>query len=49
MLVSPFSRSLDTNKYTNKFAGYQQTLAHQGEGYMLQFAFNCQGFTNDGE
>ena len=39
MLVSPFWGSFDTNKYTNKFAGYQQTAAHYGEGRMLQFIF----------
>jgi len=32
-----FLERLDTNKYTNKFAGYQQTGAHQGGGRMLQF------------
>jgi len=37
MLVSQFLRTFDTNKYTNKFCGYQQTTAHYGEERTLQF------------
>jgi hypothetical protein len=40
MLVSQFSKGFDTNKYTNKFGGYQQTAALYGEERMLQFLSN---------
>ena len=38
MLVSVFARDSDTNKYTSKLGGYQQTGANYGEEYTLQFA-----------
>ena len=34
MLVSLSLSGLDTNKYTNNFAGYQQTVVNNREGWL---------------
>ncbi|MFZ2076693.1 MAG: hypothetical protein WAV38_08610 [Xanthobacteraceae bacterium] len=49
MLVSLFSGDSDTNKYTNKIAGYQQTEAHYGEGQTPQISRYSGAIMNDGE
>jgi hypothetical protein len=40
MLVSPALRGSDTNKYTNNFAGYQQTGVNNHEGWVSENASN---------
>jgi hypothetical protein len=46
MLVSPFWRGSDTNKNTNNFAGYQQTL---GRRMQTRKALLAEAIVNEGE
>jgi hypothetical protein len=41
MLVSLSSSGLDTNKYTNNFAEYQQTGVNNHEGWVSENASIC--------